>query len=65
MQYRLPLFLVALIIQTSVAPPVTQKKDGDHKENEVDDMEDIVGFIFDSILILLIFFCNIMKRLSL
>ncbi|KMQ94290.1 nucleobindin-2-like isoform x1 protein [Lasius niger] len=41
MQYRLPLFLVALIIQTSVAPPVTQKKDGDHKENEVDDMEDI------------------------
>ncbi|KAL6442269.1 hypothetical protein ACFW04_002494 [Cataglyphis niger] len=42
MQYRLPLFLVALIIQTSVAPPVTQqKKDGDHKEkeNEVDDMD--------------------------
>ncbi|XP_050448192.1 nucleobindin-2 isoform X3 [Cataglyphis hispanica] len=42
MQYHLPLFLVALIIQTSVAPPVTQqKKDGDHKdkENEVDDMD--------------------------
>ncbi|XP_011630489.1 nucleobindin-2 isoform X2 [Pogonomyrmex barbatus] len=44
MQYLLPLFLVALIIQTSVAPPVTQeKKDGDHKdkENEVDDSDDL------------------------
>ncbi|XP_070163469.1 nucleobindin-2 isoform X2 [Polyergus mexicanus] len=43
MQYRLPLLLIALIIHISVAPPVTQKKDGDHKdkENEVDDMEDM------------------------
>ncbi|XP_072743615.1 nucleobindin-2 isoform X2 [Anoplolepis gracilipes] len=46
MQYCLPLFLVALILQTSVAPPVTQqKKDGDHKENEADDMEEIGNFI--------------------
>ncbi|XP_011263305.1 nucleobindin-2 isoform X1 [Camponotus floridanus] len=43
MQYHLPLFLIALILQTSVAPPVSQqKKDGDKdKENEVDDMENI------------------------
>ncbi|XP_067216275.1 nucleobindin-2 isoform X2 [Linepithema humile] len=41
MQYLLPLLLVVLIIQTSVAPPVSQqKKDGDHKENEVDDSGD-------------------------
>lgn len=45
MQYRLPLFLIALIIHTSVAPPVTQKKDGDHKdkENEIDE-GDMVGY---------------------
>ncbi|XP_011695520.1 PREDICTED: nucleobindin-2 isoform X2 [Wasmannia auropunctata] len=38
MQYLLPLFLVVLIIQTSVAPPI-EKKNEDHKnkENEVDD----------------------------
>lgn len=46
MQYHLPLFLIALILQTSVAPPVSQqKKDGDKdKENEVDDMENIVSY---------------------
>lgn len=50
MQYRLPLFLVALIIQTSVAPPVTQqKKDGDRKdkENEVDDI-DMVHYFWNA-----------------
>lgn len=43
MRYLLPLFLVVLIIQTSVAPPV-EKKNEDHKdkENEVDD-SDLVG----------------------
>lgn len=46
MQYLLPLFLVALIIQTSVAPPVTQNKHADDKdkENEVGDSEDMVGY---------------------
>lgn len=43
MQYHLLLFLIVLILQTSVAPPVTQqKKDEDKdKENEVDDTENI------------------------
>ncbi|XP_011331230.1 nucleobindin-2 isoform X2 [Ooceraea biroi] len=36
MQYLLPLFLLVLIIQTSVAPPVK-----DHKDNEVDDSEEM------------------------
>lgn len=46
MQYFLPLFLVALIIQTSVAPPV-EKKNVDHKdkENEVDDSDDLVDIL--------------------
>lgn len=42
MKYLLPLLLIALTIQTSTAPPVTQeKKDEEHKdkENEVDDAE--------------------------
>ncbi|TGZ32754.1 nucleobindin-2 isoform X1 [Temnothorax longispinosus] len=44
MQYLLPLVLVVLIIQTSVAPPVEKKKkeeDHNDKENEVDDSEDL------------------------
>ncbi|XP_014483577.1 PREDICTED: nucleobindin-2 isoform X2 [Dinoponera quadriceps] len=43
MQHFLSLFLVILIIQTSVAPPVSQNKNEDHKdkENEVDDSEDV------------------------
>jgi hypothetical protein len=40
MQYLLPLVLVALIIQTSVAPPVKDNQ----KNNEVDDTEDMVGY---------------------
>ncbi|XP_039314609.1 nucleobindin-2 isoform X2 [Solenopsis invicta] len=42
MQYLLPLCLVVLIIQTSVAPPV-EKKTEDHKdkENEVNDSDDL------------------------
>lgn len=45
MQYILPLFLVVLIIQTSIAPPV-EKKNEDHKENEggeSDDPDELVG----------------------
>lgn len=46
MRYLLPLFLVALIIQSSVAPPV-EKKNESHKdkENEVDDSDDLVGIV--------------------
>lgn len=46
MQQFLPLLLVILIIQTSVAPPVSQSKNEEHKdkENEVDDSEDVVGY---------------------
>lgn len=48
MQYHLPLFLIALILQTSVAPPVTQQKKDEEKDkekyNEVDDTENIVGY---------------------
>lgn len=44
MQYLLPLLLVALIIQTSIAPPVTKNKDQKDKENEVDESEDMVGY---------------------
>lgn len=45
MQCLLSLLLVTLIIQTSVAPPVTQNKhDEKDKENEVEDSEDMVGY---------------------
>ncbi|XP_011865542.1 PREDICTED: nucleobindin-2 isoform X2 [Vollenhovia emeryi] len=41
MRYLLPLLLVVLIIQTSVAPPI-EKKNEDHKDtNEVDDSDDL------------------------
>jgi len=43
MRYLLPLFLIILIIQTSVAPPVEKKnEDRKDKENEVDDAEELV-----------------------
>lgn len=46
MRHLLPLFLVVLIIQTSVAPPV-EKKNEDHKdkENEVDDADSVGIFL--------------------
>lgn len=45
MQYLLALALVAIIIQTSVAPPVTSKDvNQKDKENEIDDSDDMVEY---------------------